>query len=150
MEVMEVKAGYNSTPKTHRDLKIYRQSFELAMLISTVSREFPRDEQFEMCSQIRRSARSVSANIAEAWRKRRYRASFIAKLSDSETEAAETQCWLEFALAEGYISEAKFDELFSRYETLIGSIVGVIGHADKWVLRDSSPKSSPSPSSPVS
>ncbi len=67
------------------------------------TKSFPREETFSLTDQIRRSSRSVCANISEAWRKRRYEAAFISKLSDAETEAAETQVWLEFAVKCGYL-----------------------------------------------
>lgn len=75
------------------------------------------------------------ANLAEAWRKRRYEGAFIAKLSDSEAEAAETQAWLETALAENYIDEETFLRLFGDYERLLFTIVGIIDHSEKWILK---------------
>lgn len=77
--------------KTHKDLKVYQLSFEAGMLIFDVTKSFPKEERFSLTDQIRRSSRSVSGNLAEAWRKRRYEKAFIAKLSDVEGEAAETQ-----------------------------------------------------------
>lgn len=85
----------------HTDLEVYKKSFEAAMLIFRLSKKFPKEETYSLIDQIRRSTRSVCANLAEAWRKRRYKAAFIAKLSDAESEAAETQVWIEFALACG-------------------------------------------------
>ena len=79
--------------KTHRDLVVYRASFDLAMRIFEESKSFPKEERYSLTDQVRRSSRSVCANLAEAWRKRRYEASFISKLSDAEAEAAETQVW---------------------------------------------------------
>jgi four helix bundle protein len=75
----------------HTDLEVYRKAFDAALLIFTVSKEFPKEEIYSLTDQIRRSSRSVCANLAEAWRKRRYKAAFLAKLSDAESEAAETQ-----------------------------------------------------------
>jgi len=88
---------------THGQLEIYRKAFETALVIFELTRKFPREETYSLTDQIRRSSRSVCANLAEAWRKRRYEAAFISKLNDVEAEAAETQTWLEFALACGYI-----------------------------------------------
>ncbi len=79
---------------THRDLDVYRKAFDAAMQIFELSRSFPMEERYSLTDQVRRSSRSVCANLAEAWRKRRYEAAFICKLSDSESEAAETQVWL--------------------------------------------------------
>ena len=87
----------------HRDLEVYKKAFDAAMQIFDLSRSFPKEETYSLTDQIRRSSRSVCANLAEAWRKRRYEKAFISKLSDSESEAAETQVWLEFATKCGYI-----------------------------------------------
>jgi four helix bundle protein len=79
-----------------KDLIVYRKAFDAAMQIFEISKTFPKEELYSLTDQIRRSSRSVCANISEAWRKRRYKAVFINKLSDSGQEAAETQTWLEF------------------------------------------------------
>jgi four helix bundle protein len=120
--------------RSHRDLDVYQRGFAAGMRIFELSKRFPRDETFSLTDQGRRSSRSVCANIAEAWRKRRYEAAFISKLSDAETEAAETQVWLEFALRCGYIDQKSFDELDAAYEGVIGSIVHMITHPESWVI----------------
>jgi len=79
----------------HTDLEVYRKAFDGAMLIFEVTKKFPKEETYSLTDQIRRSSRSVCANLAEAWRKRRYKAAFVSKLSDAEGEAAETQVWLQ-------------------------------------------------------
>jgi four helix bundle protein len=145
MEVMEVSDGpsfvaevrptYNPAPRSHRDLKVYRRAFDLAGQVSRLARTFPKDETYCLVPQIRRSARSVHGNIAEAWRKRRYEGAFIAKLSDAEAEAAETQSWLETALDEGCIDAATYDRLLEEYERLLAMIVGIIDHSGKWILK---------------
>ncbi len=89
--------------KTHCDLEVYRKAFDAAMRIFELSKRFPNEETYSLTDQIRRCSRSVCSNLAEAWRKRRYEAAFVSKLSDSETEAAETQVWLEFAVKCGYL-----------------------------------------------
>jgi len=104
------------------------------MEIYFVTKSFPVDELYSLTSQIRRSSRSVSANIAEAYRKRRYEKAFIAKLSDSEAESAETQVWLDYALECNYISKETYDELFQDYEKIIGMIVIMILHPEKWSI----------------
>ena len=81
----------NQRIKTHEDLEVYRLAFKAAMKIFELSKNFPAEERYSLTDQIRRSSRSVCSNLAEAWRKRRYRAAFLAKLNDSEAEAAETQ-----------------------------------------------------------
>ncbi|MBI5053457.1 MAG: four helix bundle protein [Chloroflexi bacterium] len=82
---------------THRDLRVYQKAFDSAMKIFELSKSFPSEEKYSLTDQMRRSSRSVCANLAEAWRKRRYEAHFMSKISDAESEAAETQVWIEFA-----------------------------------------------------
>ncbi len=89
--------------RKHTDLKVYQLSFEAGMEVFELSKKFPKEERYSLTDQIRRSSRSVSGNIAEAWRKRRYPKSFVAKLSDSDGESAETQVWLDYALDCKYI-----------------------------------------------
>ena len=101
----------------HRDLDVYNQSFDAAMAIFKLSKIFSK-ERYALTNQIRRSSRSVSANLAEAWRKRRYEKSFISKLSDSEGEAAETQVWLEFAVECGYLDAEDARKLYSTTRIL--------------------------------
>ena len=84
--------------QSYRDLRVYQAAMDAAMDIFQLSKSFPAEEKYSLTDQIRRSSRSVCANIGEGWRKRRYKAAFIAKISDAETEACETQIWLEFAL----------------------------------------------------
>src|SRR5215204_7670770 len=89
--------------RLHRDLEVYGRAFEAAMQLFEASKRFPREEVYSLTDQLRRSSRSVCANLAEAWRKRRYAAAFVSKLSDAETEAAETQVWIEFAVKCEYL-----------------------------------------------
>jgi four helix bundle protein len=120
--------------RTHRQLDVYRRSFAAAMEIFRLTRSFPREEVYALTSQIRRSSRSVSLNIVEAWRKRRYEGAFIAKLSDAESEAAETQGSIEFAVACGYLGREEARVLYRTYDELLATIVGMIHHADRWIL----------------
>jgi four helix bundle protein len=106
-----------------RELRVYRLAFDTAMEIFELSKRFPPEEKFSLTDQVRRSSRSVCTNISEAWRKRRYKAVFVNKLTDAEQEAAETQTWLEFALACKYISAETFKELDERYEHIFAQIV---------------------------
>jgi len=119
---------------SHKDLRVYQLSFELGMQIFEVTKSFPSEERYSLTDQIRRSSRSVSGNLAEAWRKRRYPKSFVAKLSDAEGEAAETQVWLDYALACGYIQSERHDELNNNYEQLLAMLVTMIINPDKWTL----------------
>lgn len=120
--------------KSHRELVIYKLAFKSSMEIYELTRSFPKEEIFSLTAQIMRSSRSVSANLAEAFRKRRYEKAFISKLSDSEAEAAETQVWLEYSLVCGYLSKENHDRLFKEYDNLIAKLVIMINHPDKWSL----------------
>ncbi len=120
--------------KTHKDLQVYQLSFAAGMEVYALSKMFPKEEIYSLTDQIRRSSRSVSGNLAEAWRKRRYEKSFIAKLSDCEAEAAETQVWLEYALHCGYLHASDFDQLFQKYENILGNLVVMANQPEKWKL----------------
>ncbi|MBA4133194.1 MAG: diversity-generating retroelement protein bAvd family protein [Flavobacterium sp.] len=99
---------------TFQDLIAYQKSFELAMCIFEISKSFPKEETYSLTDQIRRSSRSVPANIAEAYRKRIYPKSFYSKLTDSDAENSETQVWLEFALKCNYINQIIYDDLVAQ------------------------------------
>jgi four helix bundle protein len=120
--------------RTHRDLDVYQMGFEVAMKIFEMSKSFPIEERYSLTDQVRRSSRSVCANMAEAWRKRRYEASFLSKLSDAEAEAAESQVWLEFAFQCGYFKEEYFQELSVAYNNILGKIVNLINNPQQWLL----------------
>ncbi len=120
--------------RTHRELNVYQMAFEVAMNIFHESRSFPIEERYSLTDQIRRSSRSVCANLAEAWRKRRYEASFFSKLSDAEAEAAETQVWLEFAFQCGYLKEKTFRDLPVALDNILGKIVSLINNPQQWLL----------------
>ena len=105
------------------------------MDIFLLTKDFPFEERYSLVDQIRRSSRSICANIAEAWRKRRYKPAFIAKLSDAETEAGETQVWLEFAFKCNYLHEDKKNELIKIYEHIIAQLISMIDDADRWTIR---------------
>lgn len=118
--------------KSHKELRVYQLSFDLAMEIFEMTKNFPKEERFSLTDQIRRSSRSVVANISEAFRKRRYPKSFVAKLSDVEGEAAETQTWIEFAYSCNYITLEKRDDLLSKYDHVIGMVVTMISKPNNW------------------
>jgi len=117
-----------------RELRVYREAFELSMRIFECSKQWPQEERFSLTDQIRRSSRSVCEQIAEAWRKRRYIAHFRSKHTDADSEAAETQAWLEFALRCGYINQDFFNELDSGYNKVSGGLVNMIDGAEKWCI----------------
>lgn len=120
----------------HQDLLVYRKAIEAAMKIFELSKAFPREETYSLTDQVRRASRSVPANIAEAWRKRRYKAAFISKLNDAEGEAAETQTWLEVGVRCGYVERDDAKELFLEYDEIISMLVSMANNSNKWVLLD--------------
>ena len=115
-----------------RQLNVYKKAFGVAMEIFNISKGFPAEEKYSLTDQIRSSSRSVCSNLAEAWRKRRYQAVFINKLSDSSQEAAETQTWLEFALACHYIEESIFQDLDQKYEHIFAMLITMERKADSF------------------
>ena len=120
--------------KSYKDLRVYQTAIEAAMSIFTLTKYFPPEEKYSMVDQMRRSSRSVCANIAEAWRKRRYPAHFVSKLSDSESEAEETRVWIELAHRCGYLKKERADELDDCYDKILGQLVLMINSPEKWTL----------------
>jgi len=121
--------------RTYRDLRVYRDAITAAMRIFEITKSFPLEERYSLVDQVRRSSRSVCTNIAEAWRKRRYPAHFISKLSDAEGEAEETRVWLEFADKCGYLSGKPIAELDELYDRVLGQLVTMISHPGSWTVR---------------
>jgi four helix bundle protein len=121
--------------KNHQDLKVYQMAFDAAMKIFEISKKFPVEERYSLTDQIRRSSRSVCANLAEAWRKRRYEAAFVAKLNDSEAEAAETQTWIEFAVKCNYLDVELGRELYGIYNRILGGLVNMITDPSPWLIK---------------
>jgi four helix bundle protein len=111
--------------KSFKDLLVYHKAFEQPMQIFQVTRGFPRAEQSSLTDQVRRSSRSVCVNIGEAWRKRRYRAHFVSKLSDADAETTETLIWLDFSLECNYPDEGTYEDLTGSY-TEIGKMLGAM------------------------
>lgn len=120
--------------RKHTDLKVFQVSFEAGMRIFELSKNFPKDEKYSLTDQIRRSSRSVSSNIAEAWRKRKYPKSFISKLSDSEGEAAETQVWLDYALKCEYLDQENYAQLYDQYEHIIAMLINMSTKPEQWKI----------------
>ena len=118
--------------RSHKELDTFKIAFDSAMKIFEISKNFPKEEKYSLTDQIRRSSRSVCANLAEAFRKRKYPKSFVAKLSDSEGEAAETQVWLDFSLECKYIDKQTYQELFEKYDKILGKLVNMALHPEKW------------------
>ncbi len=118
--------------KHFRELDVYQNALKAAMEIFEISKRFPNEERFSLADQVRRSSRSVCANISEAWRKRRYAAAFVSKLNDAEGEAAETQVHIEIASLCGYLDGAGFQRLDDIYDKIIGQLVNMAEHPEKW------------------
>ena len=117
-----------------RELKVYQLAYQSAMTIFHLTKDYPKEEKYDLMSQIRRSSRSVAANIVEAWRRRRYPKNFVFKLNDSETEADETLFWLDISLDSGYIDKATHEKLSDDYNHIISMLVNMINKPDKWKL----------------
>ena len=118
-----------------RELRVYQLALQTALDISKLTRIFPAHERYVLADQMKRSSRSICANLAESWRKRRYKAAFIAKLSDCEAEACEMQVWLEIAYQENYINEETFEENNAIYQHILAQLILMSQQADKWVLK---------------
>ncbi len=120
--------------RSYRELEVYQMAVEGAIRVFELTKRFPPEERFALVDQIRRSSRSVCANIAEAWRKRRYEAAFVSKLSDAEAEAAETQVWAELAFRFGYLDKQTFTEIDDHYNRLIGKLVRMMDNPKSWLI----------------
>ncbi|HEX5445693.1 MAG TPA: four helix bundle protein [Pirellulales bacterium] len=123
------------TIREHTDLEVYRRAFAAAMRIFELTKTFPREERYSLTDQVRRASRSVCTNLAEGWRKRRYRAAFIAKLNDSEGEASETQSWLQFSVECGYLKRDEAAGLYREYGDILGMLVRMVDNVDNWLIR---------------
>jgi four helix bundle protein len=123
-----------SVIKHFRELDVYKPAMDSSMRVFQLSKSFPAEERYSLTDQMRRSSRSVCANLAEAWRQRRYEAAFVSKLSDAETEAAETQVWTEIAFRSGYFHQEVFAQLDDAYDKVIGQIVRIADQPEKWVI----------------
>jgi four helix bundle protein len=124
-----------ATQQGHRDLRVYQLAYKLAMEIFELSKTFPKEERYSLTDQIRRSSRSVAANIAEGYRKRQYPNALVSKLADADAEATETQVWLDFALDCGYLSQAQHDHLVAGYEE-VGRMLGtMLAHPERFTPR---------------
>lgn len=121
--------------ESYKDLRVYKSAMEAAMKVFELTRTFPAEERYSMVDQIRRSSRSVCANLAEAWRKRRYKAAFVAKLNDAESEACETQVWIELAERCSYLSACAATELDKMYDQILAQIIKMVQYPEKWIIK---------------
>ena len=118
--------------KRFEELRVYQMAFEAAMRLFELSKGWPKEELYSLTDQIRRASRSVCANIAEGWRKRRYQRHFISKLTDADGEAAETRVFLSFAFRCGYLEESEYIDLDKIYDRINGGLVNMMTNPDKW------------------
>jgi four helix bundle protein len=115
-----------------RDLEVYKLAFDCAMKIFHITKAFPPEEKYSLTDQIRRSSRSICSNLAEAWRKRRYKAVFVNKLSDAMQEASETQTWLDFCHACGYMDRATYENMDATCEKILAMLNSMEMKAEKF------------------
>jgi four helix bundle protein len=120
--------------RSYRDLNVYSNAFAAALELFELSKNFPPEERYSMVSQIRRSSRSVCANLGEAWRKRRYPAAFVAKLNDAAGEATETQIWIALAKDCGYLDYSLVARLDDVYDHIGAQLALMSEYPDQWVL----------------
>ena len=118
--------------KSYEQLEVYKLAFELQQSVFEISKQFPSSEKYSLTDQIRRSSRSIGANVAEAWAKRRYKAHFVSKLTDSDGEQLETRHWLKTAYKCEYITESTYEELIEQYSRLGAKLGKLVANADKW------------------
>lgn len=118
--------------KSFRDLEVYQRALALVIDINSFCNTLPSKENFALADQMRRASRSVCSNITEAWRKRRYKAAFVSKMSDAETEAGEMQYWLDVAQKLAYMPKDVYKQLNENYEHLLAQIITMIQNADQW------------------
>ena len=121
-----------NTPRSHRDLDVYKLAIGAYAIVLRLSSTFPNTEKFELVVQMRASARSVCSCIAEAWRKRHYPAAFASKLTDGESEAAETQTWADIAILHQYINTDEQAEVIEQYDHILAQLVNLRSNALKW------------------
>ena len=124
-----------SVAKSHRELRVYQLAFKSATAIHEVTKKFPGEEKYSLTDQIRRSSRSVCANLAEAWRRRKYPKNFVSKLTDSDTEATETMVWLDFALHFGYMTAEVHKELADHYDHICSQLTIMMSEPGRWTPR---------------
>jgi four helix bundle protein len=117
---------------TYKQLNVWKNAIELAVRVFELTKRFPPEERYSMTDQIRRASRSIAANTAEAWRKRRYIGSFVSKLNDAEGEAAEVQTWCVLALRSGYWDAKVSEEIDARCEEILKQLVAMIDDAERW------------------
>ena len=124
----------------HWELDVHQIAVEVAMSVFELSKRWPPEENFSLTDPIRRSSRSVAANIAEAWRKRKYELSFVNKLNNAEGEAAETQDWVMFAVHCGYLTRDEGKDLHQQCDRVLGKLTNMGNRPGPWLLQRTSPR----------
>ena len=118
--------------KSFKDTTVYKKAFALAMEIFEISKKFPKEETYSLTDQIRRASRSVCTNLAEAYRKKLYKAHFISKVTDSDMENSETGVWLDFAVACKYLSAEMYAKLTTENEEIGKLLYHMINNPEKY------------------
>ncbi|MDM7920199.1 MAG: four helix bundle protein [Methanosarcina sp.] len=121
-----------SKVSSFRDLIVYQKAYKLAMEIFGISMNFPKEEKYSLTDQMRRSSRSVTSNLAEAWARKNYPKAFVNKLTDSLGEEYETEVWLDYAKDCKYITDSFHFELMSQYDEVRKMLISMITHPEKW------------------
>lgn len=116
----------------YRDLKAFQLAYKLSMDIFEITKSFPKEEKYSLVDQMRRSSRSIPANIAEAWKKRRYPKMFVSKIIDAAGEAGETEVWLNFSRDSGYLAESNYRVFINGYDEVNRMLYGMIDKQDKF------------------
>ena len=125
-------AGEQGKYRGYKDLKVYQLAYALAMDIFQETKRFPPDERYSLTDQLRRSSRSITANLAEAWKKRKYEKAFLSKLVDCSGEAAEVEVWLDLSLDCGYLPKEKHEHFVSKYDEVGRMLYSMINQPEKF------------------
>jgi four helix bundle protein len=133
---MQAREYLMTKSKGHRDLIVYQKAFALAMRIFQITKKYPKEEKYSLVDQIRRSSRSVCSCLAEAYRKRKYQAYFVNKCSDADGENSETIVWLEFSLANEYISQEEFNQFEQEAEEIGRMLNSMIENPEKFLPKE--------------
>jgi four helix bundle protein len=120
------------TYKGYKDLKVFQLAYKLCMDVFEITKSFPKEERYSLVDQIRRSSRSIPANIAESWKKRLYPKMFISKIIDAAGEAGETEVWLDVSKDAGYISMETYNDLISKYAEVNRMLYGMVDKHEKF------------------
>lgn len=117
-----------------KELIVYQKAYKLAMEIFLISKDFPKEEKYSLTDQMRRSSRSVTSNIAEAWAKKRYPKSFVSKLTDSLGEEYETEVWLDYSRDCEYVQNETHGRILGEYDEVRKMLISMINNPEKWCI----------------